>query len=372
MAGFTGRNRSDGWSFGGGARNRKWGERVVILQFTRQSHFLFFLELQPSNLPTKSNLYPLHLNINIIHYSTKRHSMNFLLSGCEVESDALGGTNFDGLEDVRVWPTSLLSGALRFIVRTLLSIQQFAAFTYHRLRNGWSWGLRFKVLRQNWYLYFSCLARRRHKVRNGLLGASDTPNYFTLHGNWDRHSLSRIFASSSEEFFVPYHFQPYSDEYLIIVLGSMEMERCVWSFHVCLTFFYSLVRYIPSPPIEKATLPGSWLDTRCPRPINTNWYFDRCYICLRYTAKIDHIWMVRGRPHDYHRSLPECSPLLFYTVGQMVFHLTADFLRSITTLGIGYLIRQNLALVSKNGRTLGYSTLKSGANNIFVDLVDVF
>ena len=124
---------------------------------------------------------------------------------------------------MRVWPTSRLLGALRFIVRTLLYIQQFAAFTYHRLRNGWSWGLRFQVLRQNWY--FSFLARRRQKLRNGLLGASDTPNNFTLHGNWDRHSLSRIFASSSEEFFVPYHFQPYSDEYLIIVLGSMEMER---------------------------------------------------------------------------------------------------------------------------------------------------
>ena len=182
MAGFTGRNRSDGWSFGDGARNRRWVERVVILQFTRQSHFLFFLELQPSNLPTKSNLYPLHLHINIIHYSTKHQSMNFLLSACEVESDALGGIKFDGLEeDVRVWPTSRLLGALRFIVRTLLSIQQFAAFTYHRLRNGWSWGLRFQVLRQNWY--FSFLARRRQKLRNGLLGASDTPNNFTLHGN---------------------------------------------------------------------------------------------------------------------------------------------------------------------------------------------
>ena len=222
-----------------------------------------------SNLPTfqssfQSNLYSLHLHINIIHYSTKRRLMDFLLSECEVESTALGGTNLNDLEgDASIWTTSHLSGALKFIVRTLLYIHQSAAFTYHRFGNSWSWGLRYQVLRQNWS--FSCLARRRHKVRNGLLGASDTLNNFTLHGNWDCHSLSRIFASSSEELFVPYHFQPYSDKYLIIILGSMEMERNGASGLSMLTlhFFllkpmhiYSLVRYIPSPPIEKVTSPG--------------------------------------------------------------------------------------------------------------------
>ena len=41
--------------------------------------------------------------------------------------------------------------------------------------------------------------------------------------DWTTISPPSIFVSSSEELFIPYHFHPYSDEYMIIVSGSMEI-----------------------------------------------------------------------------------------------------------------------------------------------------
>lgn len=71
----------------------------------------------------------------------------------------------------------------------------------------------------------SCTTPKKQKraIPNGLQRMFNVHSFHFLSPAKNATLLLSISKSASEELFIPYHFHPYSDEYMTIVLGSMDI-----------------------------------------------------------------------------------------------------------------------------------------------------